>query len=282
MTQNVTLANGIRVRVLDEGSGPTLVLLHGNPDNADEWTNLIRRLKGKFRCIAPDLPGYGRRNVTYPLPESFDYSVEAQVGFIDALLTQFYIPDKITLVVHDIGGFMGVPWAARNLALLDAMIYTNTVVFPKHKWFELAYRWGNNSPRGRRIARLSMAALGWFNGAFFRRVFSRQNPQLSRAEVDRFTTEFALNSIAKETTLVEFRQVTKFEFFDGYDQMLKTISASVPTAAVWGEGDPYIPNHRPSELLARKTVVLPKAGHWVPIVAADILAQQILAVKDKP
>src|SRR5882724_5762430 len=170
MTQNVTLANGVRVRVLDEGSGPTLLLLHGNPDNADEWTNLISRLKDKFRCIAPDLPGYGRRNSTFALPETFDYSVEAQVGFIDALLARFYIPDKITLAVHDIGGFMGVPWAARNIDRLDAMIYTNTVVFPKHKWFALAYRYGNDSPRGRRIANLSMAALGWFNGALFRRV----------------------------------------------------------------------------------------------------------------
>src|SRR6266849_279328 len=115
MTQNVTLTNGVQVRVLEEGSGPILLLLHGNPDNADEWKNLINLLKGSFRCIAPDLPGYGRRNSTYPLPESFDYSVEAQVKFVDALLAQFYIPDKITLVVHDIGGFMGVPWAARNI-----------------------------------------------------------------------------------------------------------------------------------------------------------------------
>jgi len=281
MTQDVTLANGIRVRVLDEGSSPILLLLHGNPDNADEWPNLISRLKGKFRCIAPDLPGYGRRNATYPLPQSFDYSVAAQVGFVDALLTQVNAHDKITLVVHDIGGFMGVAWAARNINRLEAMIYTNTVVFPKHRWFPLAYRWGNTSARGRRIANVSMAALGWFKGALFRRAFSRQNPQLSRAEIDRFTTEFALNPIAKQTTLVAFRQITRLEFFDGYDQMLKTISESVPTAAVWGEGDPYIPNHRPAELLARKTVVLPNVGHWVPIVAADTPAQQVLSVHDQ-
>jgi pimeloyl-ACP methyl ester carboxylesterase len=282
MNKYVDLANGIRVRVLDEGTGPILLLLHGNPDNADEWQNLIGRLKSKFRCIAPDLPGYGRRNSSYALPESFDYTVEAQVGFVDSLLAQLNIQGKITLVVHDIGGFMGVPWAARHVDSLDAMIYTNTVVFPKHKWFDLAYRWGNDSPSGQRIANVSMAALGWLNGALFRRVFSRQNPQLSRAEIDRFTREFARNPIAKQTTLVEFRQATKADFFDGFDQMLKTISASVPTVAVWGEGDPYIPNHQPAELLARKTIVLPKVGHWVPIVAADTLAQQIMAVHDKP
>src|SRR5450432_2586082 len=97
----ITLPNGIRVRTLDEGNGPILLLLHGNPDNADEWKALIGLLKSKFRCIAPDLPGYGRRDCAYALPESYDYSREAQVGFIDALLAQLDVQGKISLVVHD-------------------------------------------------------------------------------------------------------------------------------------------------------------------------------------
>jgi len=62
------LPGGVSVRTIDEGHGPLLLLLHGNPDNADEWRTLIGLLKSKFRCIAPDLPGYGYPGRTYPLP----------------------------------------------------------------------------------------------------------------------------------------------------------------------------------------------------------------------
>ena len=274
----VSLRNGIRVRTLDDGSGPIVLLLHGNPDSADEYLAPIRLLKNRFRCIAPDLPGYGRRDCTYALPNDFDYSHRRQVEFLDAFLVELNIHETFTLVVHDIGGIMGVPWAAQNVNRLNAMMYTNTVVFPRHRWFNLAYRWGDNSGLGRAGANLSMQSLGWAHGWFFRRVFSRQNPQLTTGEIERFVTHFALNPIAKATTLVEFRQLIKPDFFDGYDEMLQTISKSIPTATVWGEGDPYIPNHSPQELLAKKTMVLPNVGHWVAIVAAETLAQEICAL----
>src|SRR5437868_5599699 len=148
----IDLGNGLKVRVLDEGTGPTLLLLHGNPDNADEWASLIRLLKGNFRCIAPDLPGYGRTGTTIPLPLNYVYSVDAQVSFVDTLLAKLNVQDKITLVVHDIGGIMGVPWAARNTQRLANVIFTNTVAYPNFKWFELAHRWGNPTPIGKVIA----------------------------------------------------------------------------------------------------------------------------------
>src|SRR5215510_12128936 len=88
---DVSLPNGVRVRTLDEGQGPVVLLLHGNPDNADEYAPLIRLLRRQFRCIAPDLPGYGRRDRSYPLPSNFDYSVRAQVEFVESFLDELQI-----------------------------------------------------------------------------------------------------------------------------------------------------------------------------------------------
>ena len=271
----IDLPQGIKVRTIDEGKGPILLLLHGNPDNADEWKPLISILRSDFRCLAPDLAGYGRQGSTYPLPENFDYSINAQVGFIEALLHYLNIQEKITLVVHDIGGIMGIPWAAKHLDRLNAMIYTNTVAYPNFKWFDTASRWGNDNPGGRRIARFSMNAIGWFQGWVFKKIFARQNPQLSSKQIDRFVKDFALNPIAKDTTLCEFRQITKPDFFNGYDQMLKAISESVPTLTMWGKDDPYIPDRYANELQAHKTIVMPAIGHWVPLVAADSMASEI-------
>ena len=232
----ISLPNGIKIRTLDEGNGPILLLLHGNPDNADEWKPLINIIRNDFRCIAPDLPGYGRQGQTYPLPDSFDYSIQAQMEFIDALLEYLKIQEKITLVVHDIGGIMGIPWAAQHPDRLNAMIYTNTVAYPNFKWFDTAYRWGNDSPSGRRIAQISMNAIGWFHGWLFKKVFSKQNPQLRKEQIDRIVEDFALNAIAKDTTLREFRQITKPDFFNGYDRMLKIIAEICPDADNVGKG----------------------------------------------
>ena len=202
------LSNGLTTRVLDEGSGPVVLLLHGNPDNADEWKPLIELLRKDFRCIAPDLPGYGTRGKTFELPKSFDYTLDAQVGFVDDVLRVVGVTGKVTLVVHDIGGIMGVPWAARNTNRLHAVVYTNTVAYPKFRWFPLANLFGARSGLKRLVAEQNMGLLGMFGGAIFRKAFARQNPQLHAAQVERFVTDFALNANAKDTTLRQFRMIT--------------------------------------------------------------------------
>jgi haloalkane dehalogenase len=277
--KTLALSAGLKVRVMDEGSGPALLLLHGNPDNADEWKPLIQILRSEFRCIAPDLPGYGRRQQSYALPAAFDYSVGAQVAFVDELLKALEISGKVTLVVHDIGGIMGVPWAARNTSRLQGVVYTNTVAFPKFRWFPLARLFGAKGALGV-LASANMALLGRFGGRIFRGQFSKQNPQLNGQQIDRFVEDFALNPIAKQTTLRQFREITRLEFFDGYDEMLKAISRDVPTLTLWGDRDPYVRDRRLAEqLFAKSTTILPDVGHWVPIVAAGRLAEGIRSLR---
>lgn len=43
----------------DDGSGPVALLVHGSPGNARVWARVGERLAGRYRVIAPDLPGYG-------------------------------------------------------------------------------------------------------------------------------------------------------------------------------------------------------------------------------
>ncbi len=277
--QILTLPSGVKVRTLDEGSGPVVLLLHGNPDNADEWNPLIQNLKQDFRCIAPDLPGYGRRSATFALPESFTYTRRQQIAFVNELLQSLHIDGKVTLVVHDIGGIMGVPWAAENTHRLHAMVYTNTVAYPKFHWFGLARLFGATGRVSGFVAAQNMGLIGRFGGRIFKSQFAKQNPQLSASEIDRFTTDFALNNTAKETTLRQFREITKEEFFDGCDVMVKTISQAVPSVTLWGDGDPYLETRWSEQLYARKTIILPNIGHWVPINAANELADQVRALR---
>ena len=88
-------------------------------------------------------------------------------------------------------------------------------------------------------------------------------------------TDFALNPIAKDTSLREFRKVTKDEFYDGFDLMRRAIADSVPTTLLWGRSDPYIADEYAEIIGAKKTIFLPGVGHWVPIIAADSIAAEI-------
>ncbi|MEM7801144.1 MAG: alpha/beta fold hydrolase, partial [Chloroflexota bacterium] len=44
---------------IDEGGGSPVVFLHEAPDHKNEWLGVIKALKHDYRCIAPDLPGFG-------------------------------------------------------------------------------------------------------------------------------------------------------------------------------------------------------------------------------
>jgi len=268
-------ALGFEVRALVAGSGPPLVLLHGNPDNADEWRPVIELLKNEFRCIAPDFPGYG---LSPEPPDSFTYSIESQLRFLDELLRALDVNEKVLLVVHDIGGMLGVPWIARNLDRTHALMVTNTVAFEDFNWFAIARRWGKDSWLGRLRSKAAMRALEIRKGALFKKVFWAQSPQLSEAQIDRVVQTFALNRAAKNTTLRQFRQILKPGFFAGFDEMRRAIGERIPVRVLWGDKDPYVPVQYAQRFPGAAVTVLPEAGHWVPLTATQRLAEEIRAL----
>ncbi|MCA9540924.1 MAG: alpha/beta hydrolase, partial [Myxococcales bacterium] len=215
-------------------------------------------------------------------PASFGYTVDDQVAFVDALLAEAGVTEPVTVVVHDIGGMMGVPWVARNLARVRGLMITNTVAFEGFKWFGIARRWGDASFTGRLRSALMMWAIGLRGGAPFKRAFGQQNPQLDPAELDRITRTFALNTAAKNASLRQFRELLRGDFFSGFDAMNEAITAAVPTRVLWGDGDPYVATQYAQRFARAKATVLPGVGHWVPMVAADRLADEIRALVGVP
>lgn len=107
---------GLRLAHVDAGepSAPPVVLLHGEPT----WSYLWRRvmeplLDAGYRCIAPDLPGFGRSDKpTDPGWYSYERHTEAVVDLFESLDLR-----DVTLVVHDWGGPIGL--RAATLAVPD-------------------------------------------------------------------------------------------------------------------------------------------------------------------
>jgi pimeloyl-ACP methyl ester carboxylesterase len=266
---------GFSTRMLSSGSGPTTLLLHGNPDSASEWEPLMAALGSERRCLAPDLPGFGESDEP---PPAFDFSRAAHIHFVDRALEASNVRDKLILVVHDIGGIVGLAWAAQNLDRLAGVVVTNTVAFESFRWFALARAWGDDTRSGRLRARLRMWAMGLAGGRLFQRVFQRTCPELAPGDVARMTREFALSPRAKRATLRLFRQITRPNFFDGYGAMVARIAAAVPTRVVWGEPDPFIPAAYAHAFGDAVVEVVPGAGHWTPLTASAQVAAAVRAV----
>lgn len=119
--------NGHRLHYIDTGSGEPVVMLHGNPTWSFYFRNVIKALSGGYRCIAPDHIGCGLSDK--PDVSGYDYRLKSRVEDLEALLKSLDLTQKITLVVHDWGGMIGVLYALRNPDKIGRIIITNTSGF---------------------------------------------------------------------------------------------------------------------------------------------------------
>jgi haloalkane dehalogenase len=227
-----------------------------------------------WACFAPDLPGLGASGEP---PPAFDYSREANNAFIDDVLAMLSIAEPVTLVVHDIGGIFGIPWAAANLDRVRGIVITNTVIFEHFPWFGLAKIWSQRGPLGRAFAAAVMWQIGLFGGRIFRKAYRRISPELSERDIDRVVEEFACNPVAKRSTLRLFRQMIPHTYFDGFDAMLSELIGRIPVRVVWGAPDPYIPPSFAQRFPTPIREVIEGAGHWVPISSAAQVARAVTA-----
>ena len=266
---------GVTTRVLDAGAEsvgrPVALLLHGNPDNADEWLPVMSRLAGTHRCIAPDIPGYGKSPEP---PASFDYSLGAQIAFVDELLSVLGVKERILLIVHDVGGAMGIAWAGTRTERLAGLLINNTVAFDDFEWFAIAKTWGAESLLGQLRARAGLFVLSLAGGRIFRNVFWAQSPQLTQDQVDRVVRTFILNPAAKNATLRQFRKMVRPRFFATFAGILERVTRAVPTLVLWGDGDPYVSVEWAQRFAHARVIVMPDAGHWVALTEPQRLVDE--------
>ena len=104
----VRLASGIALDVWEEGppEAPALLFLHGFPESHRTWRHQIAHLSSRFRCITPDLRGYGGSSRP---AEVEAYATPLLVDDVFQLADALGI-DRFTLLGHDWGGVLA--WAA--------------------------------------------------------------------------------------------------------------------------------------------------------------------------
>ena len=119
--------NGNKVHYVDQGKGAPVLMVHGNPTWSFYFRHLITGLSGRFRTIALDHIGCGFSDK--PSAKTYDYTLDQRVEDLDALVRSLDINEKISLIVHDWGGMIGLAWALDNPDRVDKIVITNTSGF---------------------------------------------------------------------------------------------------------------------------------------------------------
>jgi haloalkane dehalogenase len=125
---------GRRIAYVDEGSGPPVVLVHGNPTSGYLWRSVIPSLLGNARVIVPDLIGHGDSE-KLPASEGPDrYSFEVAYQHLDGLLDMLLSGSQVTLVLHDWGSALGFHWARLHPSQIKGIAYMEGIVMPLPSW----------------------------------------------------------------------------------------------------------------------------------------------------
>jgi haloalkane dehalogenase len=121
---------GLRLAHLDEGDGPPVIFLHGEPTWSFLWRKVIPAVaEAGFRCIAPDLVGFGRSDK--PTNIAF-YSYDRHVELAGTLLEDLDLRGA-TVVVHDWGGPIGLRLAVEQAERIDRIVILDTGLFTGHQ-----------------------------------------------------------------------------------------------------------------------------------------------------
>jgi pimeloyl-ACP methyl ester carboxylesterase len=130
----IDLPSGARIHYVDEGTGQTLLFLHGNPSWSFQWRDLIRGLRGSYRCVGLDYAGFGMSTA----PTGFGFTPPEESRVLEEFVDRLGLRD-VTLVTQDWGGPIGVGLAERRPELVRRVILGST-------W---AWQTTKSEPRGK-------------------------------------------------------------------------------------------------------------------------------------
>ena len=109
----------LNFHVVDEGSGPVVLLLHGFPDSSDLWRHQMPALLAAgLRVVAPDLRGFGKSDKP---PEVEAYAMPVLLQDTVGLLDQLGI-ERAHVVSHDWGAVVGWLLAAQHPERLERFV----------------------------------------------------------------------------------------------------------------------------------------------------------------
>ncbi len=253
--QNTISVWGLKVRYIQAGGGPVVLMLHGLAASLLTWyCNIDVLADAGYRVIAPDLPGYGDSDK----PSHLDYDPDSAANFIYDFSQQLGL-ERFSLVGSSAGGVIAGLFALENPNMVEKLVLVGSGGFGREvSWFlrvislpvvgDLVYQpWLNNM-------------VGTTKYLFYRppAILKELLPEMERVKLLPGARAAMLRSIRSCINLWGLRE----RWF-----MLERLKNSeVPLMTVWGAEDIIIPvSHADAvrrELPNSVVRVIPECGHW--------------------
>jgi len=235
------------------GAGEPLVLIHGFPTSGHLWNDVVPLLPSGHRVVVLDLLGYGRSD----RPGRLSLGVHAHADRVLALMDALEIRDA-AIVGHGFGGGVAQSLAVRFPARVSHLGLVNAVAFDA--WPTRSARfWRRLSPA------VGLAPPSWLQSVL------RTTLQRGYANADhgaRSLELYARPFSAHDGRAALLRHLRSLDSADTAAMAPRLRSIDVPTAVVWGRGDPFLPvtvGERLQSAIAGATLdVVASARHYLP------------------
>jgi pimeloyl-ACP methyl ester carboxylesterase len=229
-------ADGVRVfyRAAGDPEAPVVLLLHGFPASSFMYRELIPRLAGDYRVIAPDLPGFGFTEV--PAERRYSYSFDAIAKTIDAFVEALNV-NRYAIYVFDYGAPTGFRLALMHPERVTAIVSQNGNAYEEglsSGWNPIQKYWQEPTAQNRAalLEFLTPEATKW------QYTHGVSNPE--NVPPESYTLDAALlarpgnKDIQLDLFLDYASNVKLYPKFQEYFRKSKP-----PLLAIWGKNDPF-------------------------------------------
>ncbi|PSO97058.1 MAG: alpha/beta hydrolase [Cyanobacteria bacterium SW_6_48_11] len=250
------------IHYVDEGSGSTLLLLHGNSTWSFLYREIIKGLRDDFRCVAVDYPGFRLSQAA----SGYGFTPQEHSLIIEQLVQKLDLR-KITLFCHDWGCPIGLGLAGRQPERFRGFVIGNT------------FAWSvNGNLKLEAFSRLLGGAMGGFLirnfNAFVNLILplGMQHPP-HRTVMQHYRRPFSTRASREVNRIFAWEILGSRPFLEQVHQGVSQL-AHKPTLILWGARNPAFTRQqclRFEQLFPNsQTVILPNAGHFI---AEDAPAQ---------
>lgn len=254
---------------VDVGTGPQILMLHGNPTWSIMYKGLIESLEVSCRCIAVDLAGFGLSKA----PPAFSYLPEDQAGLISAFIEELDLRGA-TLLAHDWGGPVGLAAMLATEGRITRLCLGNTWAWPVNGDFH--FEWFSKllgGPIGRFLAhRYAIFVNGIMPTSMRRRKLTAEEMSLYRAPFKSRESRRPMHVFPASIT-------GSRKFLEGLEQAIRGFEG--PVRFIWPEADIAFREKELEHwlrLLPRAEVIrLQNCGHFLWLDAPEECAAAVSA-----
>jgi pimeloyl-ACP methyl ester carboxylesterase len=247
--------DGVATRVIESGPGwaeDAVVFVHGNPDSARDWDELVEAGGAFTRMIAFDVPGYGQADkVAPPAVQTTNGVAEYIQGVLDQLGVK-----RAVVVLHDFGGIWGLQWAATHTGSLRGAVLINGGALQEYLPHPDAVTWATPG-----VGEQAMAATT--REGFVARI-KQGNPRMPEETLHRMYDDYDRQT--RCAALRYYRSASENFMTLGAEQAAALKPLDLPALVVWGEKDPYIGVDQAEKqrqvFPSARVVTFPDSGHW--------------------